>query len=217
MNKQIDHSKYNYKVDRFNNMNKSIFFVFIIFCMLICACGNDNISIPKPRAYPKVEFVPKETKTMVFESCPFTFDFPSYGTIVKDKPGRGEEELACWFDVSIKEYNAKIHCSYVPIDKKEDLEHYIKDAFTISGQINKRSDYMSEQLIETKNGVKGLMMLFEGPAASPCHFYLTDEKDHYMKASLYFDTQVNPDSLAPITQYLLQDIDQMITSFQWKR
>jgi len=201
-----------------SNLKNLLFRLFMLASLLLfSACKNDNISVPKPRAYPKVEFIKKEEKLTTFENCPFSFDFPSYGKLQKAKTAKGQEAMDCWFDINIKPYNARIHCSYIPINKKEDLEQYVKDAFTISGQINKRSDYMSEELIETKNGIKGLKMIFEGPAASPCHFYLTDEIEHFLKASLYFDTQVNPDSLAPITQYLLQDVDNMIATFKWKR
>lgn len=198
---------------------KNTFRGLILFTVLLLftACKNDNISVPKPRAYPKVDFLQKEMRSTTFENCPFSFDFPSYGELNQARIAKGQEQMDCWFDIYIKTYNARIHCSYIPINKQEDLESYVKDAFTISGQINKRSDYMSEELIENKNGVKGLMMRFEGPAASPCHFYLTDEENHFLKASLYFDTAVNPDSLAPITQYLLQDVDKMIASFKWKR
>jgi gliding motility-associated lipoprotein GldD len=191
--------------------------LLLVFLFLITACKNDNISVPKPRAYPKVDFIKKDIQSTTFNNCPFSFDFPSYGELKKAKTTKGQVTMDCWFDIHMKAYNARIHCSYIPINKQEDLESYVKDAFTISGQINKRSDYMSEELIQNANGVKGLMMRFEGPAASPCHFYLTDEKEHFLKASLYFDTQVNPDSLAPITQYLLQDVDKMIASFKWKR
>lgn len=153
---------------------------------------------------------------MSFEQCPFSFEFPNYGALQKTKRKKGEKEYDCWFDIYIEQFDARVHCSYSSISSQEQLEKSIEDAFLIAGKVNERSDFMEEVEIKNKQGAEGLLMRFEGPAASPAHFYLTDQKQHFLKASLYFNTQINPDSLAPINLFLMEDIARMIETFEWK-
>jgi len=70
--------------------------------------------------------------------------------------------------------------------------------------------------VGNKNGVEGLIMEFTGPAASPMHFYLSDTTEHFLKGSLYFNTQARPDSLAPVTEFIKTDIAGIINSFSWQ-
>jgi hypothetical protein len=47
-------------------------------------------------------------------------------------------------------------------------------------------------------------------------FFLTDTTRHFFRGALYFNTQARPDSLAPVTAFLKEDIAVMINSFEWK-
>ena len=55
-----------------------------------------------------------------------------------------------------------------------------------------------------------------GDAASPLQFFVTDSTKHFLRAALYFNTEPNADSLAPVVEYTKQDIDRLLESFQWK-
>jgi gliding motility-associated lipoprotein GldD len=53
-------------------------------------------------------------------------------------------------------------------------------------------------------------------AASPFQFYLTDSTKNFVRGALYFNTVPNNDSLAPVIDFLKQDIIHMIETFRWK-
>ena len=122
----------------------------------------------------------------------------------------------CWFDLSVPALNARIHFSYHPLRDAETLDDLIQDAFTIANKINQRSNYMDEIRVRNAQGVGGLIMEFQGPAASPMHFYLTDSTRHFVKAALYYQAEVRPDSLAPVNEFLKQDLADVINSFRWR-
>jgi gliding motility-associated lipoprotein GldD len=127
-----------------------------------------------------------------------------------------KEEQPCWFDLFMPAFNARIHCSYLPVRDRAHFDDMVKDTYVIAGKINERSNYMEESRISNANGVGGLQLKFTGPAASPLHFFLTDTTQHFFKASLYFEAKVKPDSLAPIIAFVEEDVNKLIQSFNWK-
>ena len=180
-----------------------------VFFFALAGC-QDAPAKPKPRAYPRIEFPQQTYQDYKEESCPFTFQFPSYGKIeLKDKP--------CWFNIDLPVFNAKIHCSYTSVSNRAQHDDLVNDAFTIADKINARANYMEQAPIHNSHGVGGLALHWTGPAASPVHFFLTDTTQHFFTAALYFDSKVQPDSLAPMVTFIQKDIDQMIATFVWKK
>ena len=177
--------------------------------MILTGC-NERQGLPKPRAYPRVEYPEKKYIQYDSASCPFTFEYPAYAEIRK-------KDQDCWFDLFMPAFNARIHCSYLPVKNREDYDDLIHDAFEIAKRINDRANYMEESRLLNHKGVSGLMLEWSGPAASPVHFFLTDTTAHFFKAALYFDAKVQPDSLAPITTFIKEDIRHMISSFEWRK
>ena len=140
-----------------------------------------------------------------------------YAEIVKDSfVFEGKPFNPCWFDINVKMLNSSLHCSYYNISKDRTLSSLINDAFNIAGKHNIKANYRKETIIHNKYGVKGILFDIEGPVASPRQFYLTDEKNHFFRASLYFNSHVDPDSTAPILTFINQDIDTLIATFHWK-
>ena len=56
---------------------------------------------------------------------------------------------------------------------------------------------------------------YEGTTATALQFYLTDSTKHFIRGALYFHSEVN-DSIAPISDFLKQDMKILIESFRWK-
>ena len=87
----------------------------------------------------------------------------------------------------------------------------------IAAKINERANYMEEMPIHNRHGAGGLALRWTGPAASPLHFFFTDTTAHFFRASLYFDARTQPDSLAPVVDFLLSDMDSLLASFAWRK
>jgi gliding motility-associated lipoprotein GldD len=110
---------------------------------------------------------------------------------------------------------AKLHFSYYPISGKA-LDGLVTDAFRMADRITQRANYMDEIRVANAHGVSGVIMEFSGAAASPMHFYMTDSTTHFLKASVYFRSKVVPDSLAPVLDFLQEDIAVMLNSLTFK-
>jgi gliding motility-associated lipoprotein GldD len=187
-----------------------ILVISISILLFLCSCGDEHTT-PRPRAYPRIDYPQHEMQSFSQADCPFTFQFPKYAEVQpkKDHP--------CWFDLSMPAFKAKLHCSYLPVKDRDSFDDMVNDTYTIAGKINERSNYMEESRIQNANGAGGLMLKFTGPAASPLHFFLTDTTRHFFKASLYFEAKVKPDSLAPIIDFVEEDLNKMIQSFSWNK
>lgn len=190
-------------------MIRSIFLLSLICVFGLLACRNDP-GTPRPRAYPRIEYPAVAYTVFDTVSCPFTFDYPAYAEI-KSRP----ED--CWFDIYLPVFQARIHCSYLPVGDRADFDKLVRDAFIIASKINERANYMEEMRVRNAQGVGGLSLQWTGPAASPVHFFLSDTTAHFFKGALYFDAQVRPDSLAPIVEFIQRDMDHLISSFAWKK
>ncbi len=187
--------------------------------LLACSigCGHEEARIPKPRAYPRIHFPDRHYVQFQETECPLTFQYPDYMDVVmqEDDP-QGKAHHRCWFDLKAKPLGATLHFSYYPIGAEKDFDALVSDAFKIADRINARANYMDEIRVANAQGVSGLIMEFTGSAASPLHFFLTDSTAHFLKASLYYQSRVEPDSLAPMTDFLRDDIGVMINSLTFR-
>ncbi len=191
--------------------------ISLILVLIFVGCNTAPEAVPKPRAYPKIIYPNRQYVDFEDADCPFSFRYPNYFTIEKQTTFLGENPTnPCWFDLVAPSFNARIHCSYIPVSDNNTLDVLVRDAFTIANKINQRSNYMDEIRVGNAQGVSGLVLEFQGPAASPMHFYLTDSTDHFLKASLYYNSKVRPDSLRPITEFIKVDIAEILNSFSWQ-
>ena len=195
-----------------------IILVWIGMIVIFTSCGEEALRTPKARMFPRVDYPIKGYKDFDSTICNFTFKMPLYGKIVQDSSQYNQEQNhPCWFDITVPALNSSLYCSYYKLTKQKTLSSLVEDAFTIAGKHNIKANYRKETVIDNKNGEKGILFEIEGPVASPLQFYMTDEKDHFFRASLYFNSTVNPDSTAPVLKYLRSDIDTLIASFKWKK
>jgi len=189
--------------------------VSVSLVVLLGSCTSDP-PVPKPRTFPRMTFPERINNTVRLAECPFTFEFPTYGTIKTQSSFFGETPPhPCWFDIHISDFNADLYISYHEIEVRKDFEDLIRDTYKIAGKINQRSDYMEEIRIKNGAGIAGMKFLFDGAAASPLHFYMSDTTTHFVKGALYYNERVRPDSLQPATEFILNDIDHLLSTLRW--
>ncbi len=186
---------------------------------LLSAC-RETVYTPKPRAYPKINFPEQGYQQFDEQYCHFTFEYPSYASIQQDTAFFDEKPVdPCWFDVYIPALNCRWYFSYIPIEKKEKLDSLRRDAFVLADKHLVKAEYKDE--IPVKNAdrnIEGMLFKIDGPVASPFQFFLTDGNKHFVRGSLYFNTQANkPDSLAPVVQFMEKEMLHLIETFEWEK
>lgn len=199
-------------------MSRNTFF-FLFTLILFCSCGDEPAFAPKPRAYPKVVLPEKTYQDFGKDYCAFDFQYPVYTEVIQDTSFFGEKPVhPCWFDILYPSLDARIHFTYAEARNPQELDKLKNDAFSMVDKQNMRASYIEEIRIERPDAdVQGIAFDITGPAASPFQFYLTDENRHFVRAALYFNTHINPDSLAPLYDFVKMDMTKLIETFEWEQ
>jgi len=193
------------------------FWVVVLMAVLgVSSCGEGPV-VPKPRTYPKLVFPEKEYVRYADDNCPYSFEVPTYAVVEKDSIFFGERAPnECWINIFYEEFNGQLYCSYFPVGSQAELESFMVDGYRIASKHTIKADFIDEYQIDRGPDMSGMAFEIEGPAASGFQFFLTDNKNHYFKASLYINAKIVPDSLAPIIEFLKPDVYHMIETFEWK-
>ncbi len=193
---------------------KFIKLLFIFSCVLVLtSCGDDEdeVFIPKPKGYFRIDFPKKEYR--VYDSlCPYSFEIPTYAFIDNDKHLGADP---CWLNINFPKYNAQIHLSYKVVTNNIDSLFSQSRDFVVKHQV-KSTGIDETVIIRDSAKVYGLVYDISGNSASNVQFYLTDSTHHFMRGALYFNSVPNIDSLKIVVDYLRLDILQMIKTFKWK-
>jgi len=62
----------------------------------------------------------------------------------------------------------------------------------------------------------GLIYYIEGNTASSTQFFITDSTRHFLRGALYFNQHPDKDSLAPVIDYLREDIVTLMETLRFK-
>lgn len=194
----------------------SVLIFFISTSIISFTSCKRNATLPKPHAYPRIEF-PNGANRLVSETyCPLQFEFPEYGILVKETAFFDEKPAdPCWFTIQIPSLNSSIHCSYGSIDKAKTLNSYIEDSYKILNKHNIKAEFREETPLHLKDA-HGMAFDLDGPVATPYQYYLTDSIHHFFRAALYFNSKVNPDSTKPVLDFIRKDLVHMQNTFSWK-
>jgi gliding motility-associated lipoprotein GldD len=63
----------------------------------------------------------------------------------------------------------------------------------------------------------GLVYRIEGKeVASPFQFWVSDSSTHFLRGALYFSVRPNNDSLEPVINFIVKDIDHLLSTLEWR-
>ena len=205
-NKSISQKDHKFILNTLSYILHCTFFVF-----LFISCDNKNYQ-PKPRGYFRIDLPEKEY--VILDSMQYySFEYPVYSTITPDYNSLHEKE---WINVEYPDFKGTIYISYKTVDSN--LNVYLEDSYQMmTKHISRAMGIRDSLIINPERDVYGLIYFLEGEGvASPLQFYLTDSTHHFMRGSLYFNVKTNNDSLAPVTDFITDDILHLIETIEWK-
>ena len=185
---------------------------YLILLILVCFhYGCRERVVPKPRGFFRIDLPAKEYR-LYDTICPFVFEYPVYGHISYNV---GKKSEPCWFNLEFPHYKAIIHFSYKPVNK--DLEVILKESYDYAYSHSIKADAITEQPWQNSNNkVYGILYDIKGNTASSIQFFLTDSTKNFLRGALYFYSEPDADSLAPVIKFFREDIVHMIETFKWK-
>jgi len=186
-----------------------------ILCLLLAACGSDYTQ--KPRGYYKIDLPQKQYRQFNAPGYPYSFEYPVYGEVVKDSLFFDEQtENNYWLNIDFPQFNGRIHLSYKEIGRHR-FDSLVNDAYTLSyKQHTYKASAIQPEPFTTPSGIEGVYFTLKGNAATSNQFFATDTVRHFLRGALYFGVTPNEDSLAPVNQFLREDLRHLINTLQWK-
>ncbi len=182
-----------------------------IAALCICLVGCTSEPIPKPRGYYRIEL--PEKKYSFFETpCHVGFDVPNYSKLemLKSDP-QGD---SCWFNLAFPRFNARLHCTYVQVN--HNFSSLVEDAYAFAAKHEVKASALKRTPIHSDaKKVYGILYDIEGEAASQVQFFVSDSTEHFLRGALYFFNPPNADSIAPVLDFLKEDIIRLTQSLQW--
>lgn len=187
-----------------------LIFPMAILLLFILSCSENYT--PKPRGYFRIA-LPEKQYIRLDSVYPYSFEYPVYAKITPDEMAPGQKD---WINIVYPQFRGKIHISYRKVDNN--LQKLTEDTRTLAlKHMSKSSGIMQQTISDPANKIYGASYDIKGVgAASPYQFYLTDSTGNFLRGALYFTTIPNNDSLAPVIDFVKQDISHLISTFRWK-
>jgi gliding motility-associated lipoprotein GldD len=188
---------------------------FSFLIVFLFSCNSDFVQ--KPRGYFKIDMPAKEYRQFNEPGYPYSFEYPSYGQIVKDTLFFEQSpENPYWINIDFPGFSGRIHISYKEIGRNK-FDSLVNDAYTLSyKQHTYKASSIQPEPFTTPTGVEGVYFTLKGNAATSHQFFATDTSRHFLRGALYFAATPNEDSLAPVNKFLSQDLRHLINTITWK-
>jgi gliding motility-associated lipoprotein GldD len=185
--------------------------ILLIFGAVSCT-NSASVATPKPRGFYRIELPQAHYVNLPLDDVPYSFMVDHLVTVELPPIETSDD----WINLAYSTLNAKIYCNYqqitpavLPVLEEECRELVARNA--------RRADAVSEQTYENRQTrVYGTLFRIDGETVSPVRFILTDSATHFFRGAIYYECKPNVDSLAPVTQYLTENVLELIQSFHWK-
>lgn len=193
----------------YTGMAKKNIFILLLFVLVAVGCKDYT---PKPRGYNRIDIqTDRRAEYLCFPE--FSFEYSGAAKIDTLKsPNKGER----WFNIVYPEYDAVIHCTYLPVTSTT-LPKALEDSYHLAYSHSLKADGINQRLFNDRDKkVSGILYEIGGQVATPVQFFVTDSVRHFLRGSFYYSGKVNTDSVAPVTEYIINDIGRMMGSISWK-
>ncbi|WP_029906969.1 hypothetical protein [Prevotella sp. 10(H)] len=188
---------------------KKLYIILFTFLFVFVSCNEHT---PQPKGYSRIDR--SKTELMKFDYKYFSF---LYSADSKVEEVKKEASEGYWFNINYPAYNAIIYCTYLSIDSKV-LNKALEDSYQLAYSQSLKANAIQQSLFEDSlHNKTSIIYDIKGMVASPVQFYVTDNQSHFLRGSMYFDQTFVPDSVAPIVEFLRDDIRGIIESLEWKK
>ncbi|OHX67210.1 gliding motility lipoprotein GldD [Flammeovirga pacifica] len=191
----------------------------LLSCLFFnCGTSESVAYLPKPRGYHRLEmpthsYEKNAFKNNQFKGYPYSFEVAKNASIIPDDSFMSEPY---WVEVQYPEFKATVDISYKKLANFDSLIGYTNTSNVLTFKHNVRATAIDEYTIRTPKGYTAVLYEIEGDVPSQFQFFVTDSTEHFFRAALYFPSSTQNDSLAPIIDYVKEDMIHMINTLEWQ-
>lgn len=172
----------------------------------------DREYLPKPLGYNRLE-LPEPAYRILPDSMPYVFEYSKHATILPDTSVVRDK---FWIEIYYPTIKSNIHITYKKLDGSDNLlKELMDDSYALTAKHQIKAYAINEVITVTPSGKTAVIAELEGEVPSQFHFTMTDSAKHFLRGALYFNTQVQNDSLAPAIEYMKRDMMHIINTLEW--
>ena len=191
---------------------KILLLPWISLLLIFSACEPDYT--PKRRGFHRIDLPSHEYKPLSVQNLPYTFEQSQYATAARDTFGIVEKD---WINLYYPDFEAEVQITYKHIkDDPMRLYEMINDAHKLTSKHQIKAYAIDELLVPTRQGNQAYVFKLQGEVPSQFQFYITDTTQHFLRGALYFRTATQNDSLAPVIDFIEEDMLQLLNTLQWQ-
>jgi gliding motility-associated lipoprotein GldD len=198
----------------------------VLAALAMASCKPKALPEPKPMGYfridlPDHKYKPldasetspdKQADIVVFP--PFTCEQSVYATSTLEV----QPDHCLWMNLTYPELNASLRFTCITVKNADSLRNLmIREDKMVKFHYQMADDVQYSVIKDPEAHIWGQAYEIYGKeVATPFQFWLTDSVHNFVRATLYFDSAPNNDSLQPVIQYLKEDAMHLINTFAWK-
>jgi gliding motility-associated lipoprotein GldD len=167
------------------------------------------LPVPKPLGHVRIA-LPDTSSTPYVSPCGTGYNLPNHAKVELRATPEGAQ--GCWYNLTFPRFKAKVHCTEVPVGNR--LSELMNDAQDLVFGHEVAATGIRRYALN-ESGKSGMLYVLEGPVAAPLQFFVTDSSEHFMRGSLYFAHQPNPDSTAPVLERMEADMRRLMETLSW--
>lgn len=175
--------------------------------------GCDRTFLPKPLGYNRL-VLPDHEYVSLPDTLPYSFEISRHARLLDDTSRISERY---WIEIYYPLLKSNIHITYKELkNDRALLKEFIDDAYTLTAKHQIKAYAIDEVIATTPSGKTAVIAELEGEVPSQFQFTITDSTKNFLRGALYFNTQVQNDSLQPAIEYMKKDIMHLINTLTWK-
>ncbi len=177
----------------------------IIWFIFLGSCNTTYK--PKPRGFNYISFPERNYENLYIKDVYF-FQKNTLANHYLDP------ELP-WVTIKYKKLKAEILITHKEIIKESDLSTFIEESYKLIGRHQIKAESILEKVVITSDKKQATIFEIKGSVASPYQFITTDSVKNFLRAALYLDMPIENDSIAPVINYLKDDVNQILNTLTW--
>lgn len=183
-----------------------------LFLASLSACYKTNY-VPKPKGYNRID-LPEASYQSLGDSLPYSFEYSKYARILPDSSGIAEPY---WIYIAYPQFRANVQLTYKSV--KQDpkfFSEFVDDSHKLINKHMIKASGIEEVILQTPLGKTAAVYELEGEVPSQFQFYISDSSKHFVRGALYFRTATRNDSLAPVIEFIKEDVIHLLNTFTWE-
>jgi gliding motility-associated lipoprotein GldD len=183
----------------------------LLAVFLFSSCEKNYL--PKPLGYNRLELPPHEYKTLP-DTLPYSFEYSKHARLLDDTTTISERY---WIEIYYPQLKADVHITYKNLNNDQKLlKEFLNDAYVLTAKHQIKASAIDEVITRTPSGKTAVIAELQGDVPSQFQFTITDSTTNFLRGALYFNTQVNNDSLAPAIDFMKKEMIHLINTVEWK-